>query len=110
MKVTKVVRVDTEVVEDIRCNKCGETCVKFLGGSKDFKDFYGLIEAVVSGGYESTDLEDTVTYTFSLCEKCLKELFDTFKIPVKRSGLYENISDEELKNCAEFLAAERENK
>jgi hypothetical protein len=40
----------------------------------------------------------------------LKELFDTFKIPVKRGGLYENISDEELKNYAEGLAAERENK
>lgn len=45
-------------------------------------DFYGLIEATVSGGYKSDSLSDGTTYTFSLCENCLDELFNQFKVPV----------------------------
>lgn len=62
----------TEVV-DIFCNKCGMSCKSPLG------DFYGLIEAEVAAGYHSTHLKDGDVHKFSLCEGCLKTLFDTFK-------------------------------
>jgi len=40
---------------------------------------YGL-SAIVGGGYESMYLEDMTTYQFDLCEKCLVELFEGFRI------------------------------
>lgn len=43
--------------------------------------FNGLIEHTVCGVYGSDSLEDMTSYTFSLCEHCLKELFDTFATP-----------------------------
>ncbi len=42
---------------------------------------HGLVDASVQGGYESYHLFDMSTYTFSLCEKCLRVLFNQFKIP-----------------------------
>ncbi len=93
-------------VADILCNKCGVSChiecpgtpVKWIteNGETGYVECseeehmaingpnaYGLIEPIVYGGYDSSPLEDCTTYTFSLCEKCLKELFDTFNIPVE---------------------------
>lgn len=46
-----------------------------------FRAFHGLIEVTVSGGYSSPALWDLTNYTFSLCERCLRELFDGCKIP-----------------------------
>jgi len=76
MKVTQKETIEKEVVVDIFCNKCGDSCQRDHG-------YYGLREAIVYGGYESNPLEDMTTYTFSLCESCLDELFKTFKIPVE---------------------------
>lgn len=76
MKTTKTEMVEQEITEDVICNKCGNSCKKDHG-------FYGLIEHTVSGGYESEPLSDGTNYTFSLCEKCLDGLFDTFKVPVE---------------------------
>lgn len=58
------------------CNGCG-------GGLCPRNDScpYGLVEAVVDGGYSSTHLSDAVNYQFSLCEKCLREMFDRFVVP-----------------------------
>jgi hypothetical protein len=48
-------------------------------------DMYGL-EASYSAGYFSTErIDDGVTYKFRLCEKCLENLFDSFKLPVNIS-------------------------
>jgi len=66
-QITKVI----EEVDDILCNKCG----KSLKGECDFE---GLIEAEAVGGYGSI-LGDMCKYKFSLCENCLKELFENFK-------------------------------
>ena len=50
------------------------------------RDLHGMIDAHVSGGYESTPgnghgaLDDCTTYTFSLCEFCCDWLFQQFKI------------------------------
>jgi len=70
----------------IHCNKCGADCQKFatnVNKEKFSVGYYGLIDAEVRGGYESTELSDCVEYKFSLCEKCIKELFDSFKNPPK---------------------------
>lgn len=80
MRITekKTVTKEIEVTTDIICNKCGNTCtiVSCL-------QHYGLIEVEVSGGFDSKSLNDLTTYTFSVCECCLKELFRSFKIPVE---------------------------
>ncbi len=68
------------------CNLCGLTCS--LGVSPHIDRRGGLIEATISGGYESTPgngygaLDDMTWYKFSLCEFCLDWLFSQFKIPV----------------------------
>lgn len=60
-------------VEDIICNKCGNSCFGEM-------NYNGLIEAEVSGGYDSTHLLDGESYQFSICESCLDEIFNSFKI------------------------------
>ena len=61
------------------CNKCESICNVQQDG-EIWNDVYGLINANVSGGYFSKYLEDGSEYSFDLCEKCVSELFDTFKI------------------------------
>lgn len=73
MKTTKKETQEVEVIVDVFCNKCGESCKGAIG------NLNGLIEAKVSGAYDSTHIGDGDVYEFSLCEKCLSELFDTFK-------------------------------
>jgi hypothetical protein len=51
-----------------------------------YRNILGLIEATVSGGYDSTHLDDGDVYTFSLCERCLKELIDSFKLYAKQGN------------------------
>ena len=75
MKITQKEMVEEEVTVDVFCNKCGGSCKRECG-------FFGLIEHTVSGGYGSDPLSDGASYTFSLCESCLNELFNEFKIPV----------------------------
>lgn len=77
---TETQETEVEIIEDIICNKCGETCRLWEDGQ-----FGGLIENKYTGGYGSI-LGDMTTYTYSICEKCMKELFDTFKIPVSVGG------------------------
>lgn len=64
------------------CNKCESDLMLYdtnAYGDKIPVGYHGLVDAVVNGGYYSEHLSDTVTYRFSLCEKCLLELFETFK-------------------------------
>lgn len=86
MKLIRYVEGKTETVEAL-CNKCGESCMKSY--ADEFGDEYGLVGACVSGGYLSDDLSDGMTYCFSLCEKCLKGLFATFKLPVQTHDYFE---------------------
>lgn len=69
-----------QVIEDILCNKCGESCKSDVFGTGGF---YGLQEATVSADYFSPALEDCTHYVFSLCEHCLVKLFKDFTIPVE---------------------------
>ena len=75
---------EIEEIEDILCNKCGKSCIP--GKYDEVYDGYGLIEKTVIGGYWSPELYDDVSYTFSLCEGCLRELFDSCKIPPQTKG------------------------
>ena len=76
MKKTTIVKQEVEIVEDVICNKCGSSCRP----SNEVPDFYGLIEASFTTGYESVALPDGKEYTFSLCESCIAELFKSFAI------------------------------
>jgi hypothetical protein len=116
---TKTYEISHRVVEDILCNKCGESLrvsafeseetpftqssgsLSPLTDDGDATDeesvkrrnlplaqatgdfFYGLVENTVSGGYHSTALSDGCRYKFSLCERCLATLFDSFLLPVE---------------------------
>lgn len=75
-----VTREEDQVV-DIICNRCGESLRVSLDTDGNHHDYYGLGEVEVSGGYASPVLPDAMTFTFSLCEPCLGQLFSTFKIP-----------------------------
>lgn len=63
---------------EILCNLCGE-CMCPLGTHNEQYP-HGLHGAVVIGGYESYHLFDMTRYTFSFCEKCLRNLFNQCKI------------------------------
>ena len=74
--------------ESYICNQCGgPLCTQDYPDGYDTSkdpDFYtpnGLVEHSITGGYSSTELMDLTTYTFSLCERCLRNLFNQFKIP-----------------------------
>lgn len=79
---SKINKIKTEIKKlPVFCNKCGNSCqIK----DKHTKDNYGLINAKIHGGYNSPKLEDCTSYTFSLCEFCLSELFQTFKIKIDK--------------------------
>lgn len=83
MKIIKKVvkQVEQEEVEDIVCNKCGETCnvvpKEQLAG---FPEYNGIIEYDIMGGYFGNAIADGDQYRFSVCEKCLVEFMKTFKI------------------------------
>lgn len=106
MKKTRVVTREVEVVEvvDVLCNKCGGSCIPVAsppGGWGDRgPDLYGLIETTVGGGYFSSPsaggLADCCEYTFSLCEKCLGTLFDSFVIPVQVFDRLAPIDEDEV--------------
>ncbi len=78
--------------ENHLCNLCGQSCELTSDNTG------GLIEASVSGGWDSTAgngygaLDDMTSYTFSLCEFCLDFLFAQFQIPVRS---WDAISGEE---------------
>lgn len=76
-KVTK----ETDEVTDIICNKCGVTCK-----DEHEMNYEGLIGAYVIAGYGAEYLYDGVGYSFDLCEKCIFELFKTFKHPPSLSS------------------------
>lgn len=61
------------------CNQCGNSLETAIG-SEGYQSDYGLRDLKVTGGYCSNHLMDCTTYTFSLCEKCLRHLFMGFTI------------------------------
>lgn len=83
MRTIKKITREEYVTDQVFCNKCGENCgLPKVAPGQESGHPHGLIETTVRGGYWSNPLQDCVSYTFSLCESCLSELFKTFKIPV----------------------------
>lgn len=77
MKLKQSVTKPVEEIVDIFCNKCGMSCKGHIG------NFNGLIEAKVTGAFDSTHLGDGDVYCFSLCERCVSELVESFKLYAK---------------------------
>lgn len=93
MRVTKEVtetKSRTATV-DVLCNKCGGSLCSNIDHQRNAgvidPEAYGLVEVQVRGAYFSKVLEDMTSYTFSICETCLGEMFDGFKIPVVKADL-----------------------
>jgi hypothetical protein len=63
---------------EILCNLCGESVCPI--GTTNEQYPHGLYNAQVVGGYDSYHLFDMTRYTFSFCEKCLRQLFIQCKI------------------------------
>lgn len=78
----KTIEIDSVV--DVICNKCGGTCV--LHSYTDKLNINCLV-GEIEGGFESTHIQDLTRYKFHLCEKCTKELMDTFAIPAEETNL-----------------------
>lgn len=81
---------EVEIVESVVCNKCAGFLTtasqeEHVKGQDHARYWYGLVEASFSTGYFSDVLPDDATYSFSLCEPCLKDLMDGFKIPAEVS-------------------------
>jgi hypothetical protein len=88
MKLTHIINKSVTETKDVLCNKCGES-LRPPFDSNFPGDYYGLVEVGFSTGYLSKELPDGYWYTFSLCEKCLSELFKTFKHPpLKESEIF----------------------
>lgn len=75
----------TVSVKPTVCNKCGGTLVSPNHPESqidpDNPPLYGLVGAKVRGHYSSYGLTDLTEYSFSICEGCLKTLFESFKHP-----------------------------
>ena len=82
--------------EDYVCNNCSGmlTISEKEDGCK--ADPYGLLETTVSGGYFSNYLLDCTNYTFSLCEKCLRDMFDKFVVPPYMTGACDSYAEDSL--------------
>lgn len=85
---TVSVTENREVTDDIICNRCGGSCRTRIG------NYEGLVEAVVEGG-DGALLGDMVRFTFSICEKCLGQIFLTFKHSPERVDLMAPIDEGE---------------
>lgn len=80
MKKVKQAKVKKEIITDIICNKCGDSCVTLRSSeTNEIMDSEGLIEHEVNFGYYSNHFQDGDRIQFSLCEKCLFDFVKTFK-------------------------------
>lgn len=102
MRKTKTVskKVDTVETVEILCNQCGKTCCSPLQKNPkakiQYKEYTGLLEQEIHGGYESEVIGDMVSWRFSLCEFCLDKLVKGFKIPHEVKNLDVNSDYESL--------------
>ena len=86
-----------------KCNLCGLPCDIYGSIPEEIRTPSGLIDAKVTGGYDSTPgngfgaLDDCTQYQFSLCEWCLDWLFEQFIISpeTKEIGAFSADGDKE---------------
>jgi hypothetical protein len=80
--------------KEILCNRCGGYQRPI--GSHNEQYAHGLEDATITGGYDSYHLFDMTSYKFSICEKCLREMFNQFAIKptvIDRLGSIEGPAD-----------------
>ena len=80
-----------EVIDpkEVLCNLCGETmCISEKCSDFNSQIPHGLVDASVSGGYDSFHLLDGTNYDFSFCELCLRKLFIQCKVKPKVSSYF----------------------
>lgn len=65
---------EVQVAHVITCNACGETV-----------DAYSFCQVLHTGSYGSI-LGDGTTYSFDLCEACLKKIVDGLVVPAEIDG------------------------
>lgn len=93
MKITKKVVKEVEIIQDILCNRCGDSLLIQISDCGLFDDepeyeIIGLADIIYTGSYWSTNpIKDMMTYKFNICEKCLGILFQDFKIPSEQWDL-----------------------
>jgi hypothetical protein len=68
--------VEKEVVDSIQCNKCDR-----ISNATSVEEYEGLMSVQHIAGYNSVVFNDGDKHEFSLCEFCLKELFNSFITP-----------------------------
>ena len=73
-KYSKITRT-IPTLKTCLCNKCGTEMLYH-----ETEEIHG-IEVRIEGGYYSPTLEDQTWFKFDLCEQCVLELMDSFKIP-----------------------------
>lgn len=69
---TEIVSVEKRKLESITCNKCGNKCSQINFDCSNYVDVY------YKAGYGSPIDGDEIS--FELCEKCLLEFMESFKI------------------------------
>ena len=87
-----------EDTKDAKCNLCNEYLTL-----EDSIVPQGIYNINVTGGYFSYYLFDDTTYTFSLCEKCIRNMFSNFKIPPKVSDRHGTISYKKEKKRYDYM-------
>ena len=106
MRITKQESrvVQETITQEVLCNKCTKSLQKpsytDIAGTQHFST-NGIVEYSYKGGYDSDPLEDITSYTFSLYEPCLADLFQSFIIPVE-------VSEYDIMDGTGFLDQEKQ--
>lgn len=81
MEIREKKLVEKEIVADVLCNKCGESCRDYIDkGHKHFNHNYALITPDFNYGSVLYDMDD---WEVHICETCYAEFEATFKIKPK---------------------------
>lgn len=72
--------IKIEITSVLQCNACGKSVPIPFEGEDESDDYEPIHSFIAQGEYHSTALEDTVTYTWEICEPCLEKMFKTFLI------------------------------
>ena len=75
--------VEVDSVDDVICNKCGQSVVLDAHGEYEWE----AIDISHTFGYWSTG-RDGDQYAANLCESCYIEFIDTFTVPPEISNYY----------------------
>ena len=83
---------------NLLCNSCGENVYNATNykntNEKELREEY-FVKIQYTGGYNSDYLTDTIGYDCFICEKCLRNMFDNFKIKpyTRREQVFEDTDD-----------------